>query len=382
MPYQRATLTQLQNQAAQDINSNLTGADALLRFNNVGVLGKVLAGMVHMLYGYVDWTAKQSNPATAEDEFLAGWAALKNVTRKATTQASGAATFAATGSQTISAGSVVTRSDGYKFTVRADAAGAGGSVTVSLQAQADPDGLLGAGGNGVAGITYTLANAVSGITSTSSSSTAFTGGADIETEDDFRARMLLAYQDPPQGGDQEDYVEWALDVSGVTRAWCVPNFMGSGTVGVYVMFDDANSAYDGFPQGTNGVSADDLGPGGTPRDTVATGDQLTVADAIWAKQPVTALVYAMAPTAAAQNFVISGLASASTATKTAVNEALANVLLEYGSVGAGETTVNLSEVEVAVAAVANSSGFVITSPTGDIVVPAGAIPTLGTVTFP
>jgi len=383
MPYTRPTLTQLQNQAAQDINANLPGADALLRFTNIGVVATIQAGMWHMLYGYVDWIALQSNPATATQEFLAAWASLKNVFRKPVSQAGGSITFAATGTQTIVAGSVINRGDGYAFAVNADATASAGSVTVLATAVPDPNGQVGAIGNGGAGTSYTLASGVAGVTSTSSSSTAFTGGADIELDASLRARMLLAYQNPPHGGSKADYIEWALAVDGVTRAWCVPNFLGSGTVGVYVMFDNAEALHGGFPQGTNGVSADDEGPGGTPRDVVATGDQLTVANAIIASgQPVTALVYVLGPVAAPQNFVISGLSSADVSTQAAISAAIDAVFLEYGQVSGGESTVNLSDIEVAIAAVPNTSGFVITSPVGDIVTAGGTIPTLGTITYP
>ncbi|MGE0109370.1 MAG: baseplate J/gp47 family protein [Bdellovibrionales bacterium] len=95
-----------------------------------------------------------------------------------------------------------------------------------------------------------------------------TGGADTETDDALFSRMLLAYQETAHGGAKNDYKRWALAVAGVTRAWDNPNGFGIGTVVVYVMFDDANADYDGFPQGTDGVAANE------PRGIAATGDQL------------------------------------------------------------------------------------------------------------
>ncbi|MDE9504695.1 baseplate J/gp47 family protein, partial [Xenorhabdus bovienii] len=80
-----------------------------------------------------------------------------------------------------------------------------------------------------------------------------TGGANIESEADFRSRMLLAYQGSPQGGSDDDYKQWALAVPGVTRAWVKPRAAGAGTVGVYFMCD--NNGQDGFPIGTDGVSS-------------------------------------------------------------------------------------------------------------------------------
>lgn len=81
---------------------------------------------------------------------------------------------------------------------------------------------------------------------------AATGGADIETEEDFRSRGLLAWQNPPQGGSDADYKKWALEVSGVTRAWVKRRLNGAGTVGVYIMCDRNDNG--GFPVGTDGIS--------------------------------------------------------------------------------------------------------------------------------
>jgi len=70
----------------------------------------------------------------------------------------------------------------------------------------------------------------------------------------FVARYIDLYRQPPQGGDLFDYIEWALEVPGVTRAWCNPLGMGTGTVVVYPCSMSSESAFSGVPQGTNGVA--------------------------------------------------------------------------------------------------------------------------------
>jgi uncharacterized phage protein gp47/JayE len=111
---------------------------------------------------------------------------------------------------------------------------------------------------------------------------------------------------------------------------------------------------------------------------VATGDQLTVANAIIALQPVTALVYACAPINNAINFTISGTTSWNTTTRNAVSAAISGVFLTNGAPGG---TINLSDIESAIGAVSGTQGFVITTPTGNITNTAGQLPTLGAVTF-
>lgn len=372
MPFDRPTLTDLRGQVAQDIASALPGADALLRFANLKITGDAQAGLAHLQYGYIDWIAKQSNPFTATGEYLEAWAAVKDVYRKPAAQATGAVTFSGTNGKLIPAGTQLVRGDGVTFTTTADATVSSGSAVVQAKADADPTGLTGAFGNTDAGSTMTLGAAIDGVQSNGTVTTAFTGGADVETDDDLRARMLEAYQNPPQGGAQSDYVTWALEVSGVTRAWCTPNGYGAGTVVVYIMLDVSEAAHNGFPQGTDGVATNET------RATAATGDQLTVANYIYSIRPATALVYVVAPIANTINFTISGLSTASQTTKDAISSAISSVFLRLGEPGG---TIDLSDIESEIAAISGTEGFVITSPSANITNTAGQLPILGTITY-
>lgn len=373
MPFERPTLTELRTQVAQDIATNLPGADALLRTSNLRVTGDALAGLAHLHYGYLDWIASQSVPFTATGEFLEAWAGLIGIVRKGATQASGSVAFTncVTGS-VIPAGSSLIRGDGVTYTTGADATVDGsGNVTVTATADADPTGLTGAFGNCDIGTAMTLGSSIEGIQSTGAASVAFTGGADAEDDDSLRNRMLARYQQVPQGGCAADYVTWAKEVPGVTRAWVTPLGQGAGTVVVYVMLDDAQAAHNGFPQGTDGVATNDVG-------VHATGDQLTVADYIYPLQPATAHVYVVSPIASPINFTITGLTSDTLATRAALEAAIADVFRREGSPGG---TVYLSHIESAISAVQGIDHFVITTPAGNITSATGYIPTLGTVTY-
>lgn len=375
MPFSRPTLTQLRTQVAQDIASAVPGSDPLLQFSNLNVMGSVQAALAYLHYGYLDWIAQQSVPFTASGEYLEAWAALKGITREPATQATGSITFTGTNGTVLSAGAIVVRGDGTQYLTTSSGTVASGAVTVTAQAVADPSGLTGAFGNCAASTVLTLGTSVAGINSTGAAATAFTGGADLEQDTPLRARMLLAYQNPAHGGDSADYVNWALEVPGVTRAWCVPHGYGAGTVLVFVMLDGSESAYGGFPQGTNGCA------GAETRDTTATGDQLAVANFIFPLQPVTALVYVLAPSQNTVNFSIGGTTGWSSGTKAAVSAAIQSVLTQYGTLAAGSTTVALNLIETAISAVAGTAGFVITSPTSNISSAAGYLPVLGTITW-
>lgn len=387
MPYQRPTLTDLRAQVAADIAAGLPGADALLRFSNLNVLGTAQAGLGYLHYGYLDWIALQSNPYTATGEYLEAWAALKNILREPAAAATGMVTFTGVVGTVLPNGTLLARGDGYSYqTTTAGTVTSAGTVTVPTQAVLPPIDPVnnptgdGATGNMAAGTVITLASAVTGIQSGGTAASAFTGGADVEIDAALRTRMLQAYQNVPSGGAVGDYVRWALAVPGVTRAWCAPNGFGNGTVVVYIMLDEAEASNNGFPVGDNGVSQYDKGSGGMPRGVVATGDQLTIANGIINLQPVTALVYAVAPVASIINFAITGLGTPSAATQTAIAVAIASVFYAQGTPIVG-TSVELSAIESAIAAITGTAGFVITSPAGNIANITGELPVLGTVTY-
>ncbi|MFM0220019.1 baseplate J/gp47 family protein [Paraburkholderia caledonica] len=160
-----------------------------------------------------------------------------------------------------------------------------------------------------------------------------------------------------QGGDVEDDVQWAEDVAGVTREWCAEWIRRQHGRLVHHV-GQRRAAHNGFPQGTDGVSRNDKGPDGTPRGTVATGDELVVAHSIVTKQPVTALVYYCAPIANNLTITLSGLTAATTATRAAIAAAIADVLFRNGDPRAG--TINRDDISAAIRSVASTSGCLIT----------------------
>lgn len=379
MPFTRPTLTALRAQAMQDITaSDLPGADGLLRRSVLRVLGWVQAGLAHLHYGFLDWISRQSVPYTATDEFLEGWAALKGVLRKPATKATGLVVFStATDPITVPAGTPVFRSDQVAYVVTAPAISGSGSVTVPIAAVD-----VGSGGTFASHTDFTLGNAINGVTSAASDSTAVTEGTDVETDAELRTRMLLAYAAPPQGGDVADYVEWALAVPGVTRAWVTQGSVGSGALTVLTMFDAPGT--DGVPTGTPGVAT------GETRDTAATGDLLTVADAIFPKRPVTALVYSAAPTLEPTNFDIA-LADVSKETDdnlakitAALNDMFLRIAVPLNAIdplsGSVSAVIKPSVYYEVIASVPDLGEFQVFSPAGQIE-PGGGLLSLGTVAW-
>ncbi|TPG62546.1 baseplate J/gp47 family protein [Ewingella americana] len=380
MPYNRPTLSELRARNIAAIESELKGVGTPLRFSNLNILGSADAGLAYLHYGYLDWIAKQSVPWSATDENLAGWAALKSVTQKAANAGTNNGTiFTGISGKTVPAGTVLNRGDGYQYTVSTDvaitSAGSGtGSITAVLPDPNDDPTGGGAAGNTPAGTQLTLDTSISGIDSTVIIGTSITNGADIESEDAFRTRMLLAYQNTPQGGNDEDYESWALAVSGVTRAWTVRRLMGAGSVGVYIMIDGNDTSNHGFPVGADGISRLDNWSAAK-----ATGDQGRVADAIYPQQPVTSLVCVCSPIQRVINFTINGISSVGSSVTAAIAAAIDGVLFESGNPQGA--TILLSDLLIAISNVSGTSGFILTSPSVNITTATGELPVRGTVTY-
>lgn len=366
----------------QDISGTGTGLDGFLQFAVIKVLAWVQAAFAYLHYGYLDYIAKQAVPWTATDEYAAGWGALIGVTQEDATAASGNIQFPGTVGVAVPNLTVIVRSDGATFTSTAEATvAATGYISIPVTAN-----VAGAAGNSDTGTSFRLQTPIAGIVGNSGVALApgLKGGADQEAFDHFKSRYLQEYAAPPQGGSRNDYIEWASAVSGVTRAWVKPGGMGAGTVVVYTMFDETEAADGGFPQGTNGVATNE------PRDVAATGDQLTVANALFSEQPVEALVYSCAPINSPVPFSITGLGANNTAAmQAAIQAALSAMFTSIAQVGGtinpanGDAwpAIDPSSWYSALNAIPGLTSYAVPTPSAPITPGTGELFTLGACTF-
>jgi uncharacterized phage protein gp47/JayE len=248
MPWNTPTLTQTRQQNRDYVTGQL-GAP-LVPNSNARILADGNAALASLNFQYLGWLAKQLLPDTAEDAFLDRFGAIWLLNadgtrgRKAATYASGSVTLTGlqgsdfpVGSQLVGFGSPVF---GYETTQ--DCEIGAGATACTIRAT-----VAGAGGNLDPGDTLAVATAAPGVNAAATVVT-LTGGTDPETDAALLARILQRIQQPPMGGDQQDYVAWTLEVAGVTRAWCYPQEMGIGTVTVRFMCDVLEAAFQGFPQ--------------------------------------------------------------------------------------------------------------------------------------
>jgi uncharacterized phage protein gp47/JayE len=388
MPYGRPTLTQLKNEAIQDINAAQITAPAgttifgLLQKAVLRIFAIVQAGFAFQHYDFIDWISLMAVPFTSLGEYLAGWGRLKGVTQEdATFASSPAVTFTVTGTPSFPVGTLINRGgDSFPYETTGSATIVGTVATVPIIALT-----AGAAGNCDVGTAMALASPIANVQSVGVVGTQVSGGADQEDPSNFRTRVLDAFSAPPQGGDMADYVNWALAVPGVTRAWVAPNLAGAGSVTVFTMLDEAEEAYNGFPQGSNGTATNE-----TRGTGAATGDQLNVANYIFPLRPVTALVYSNAPTASPVNFTITDLgANNTTAMQAQIVAALADMFVRLANVGgsvnpatgAAWPAIEPSDWYGALEAIPGLTTFNVTVPAAAITAGRGAQFNVGTKTY-
>lgn len=234
MPFLRATLAELIERIEAETSARL-GLGPLLPRSVLQVLSRVLAGASHQLHGHLAYIARQVNPLTAESEELDSWATLMGVPRKAATFAQGEITVTATAAATIPAGTEYQSVDGTLFTVDTETVySTPGPLAVAVTAAES-----GVSGNVDTGSLLQILSPIAGIPSTGIvASPGIAGGTDTETDVALRLRVQEAFQNPPDGSSASQYEQWALEVSGVTRAFALPLNSGVGTVDVTFVLDD------------------------------------------------------------------------------------------------------------------------------------------------
>jgi uncharacterized phage protein gp47/JayE len=349
MAYQRPELMDLRDAAYAAIEA-IPGADARLRFAVLNALAVMTAGAADGLYGYQEWIARQILPDTAEKEFLNRHASLHLPGgRKKATGAVGSVSHPGVDGTTVPAGTVYIRSDGVQYASQADATVVAGVASVTVKAASS-----GVATNALLGQSLTLVTPVPGMQSTATVGVnGLTSGTDDEGDDELRARLLQRLQQPPDGGSATDYVQWALSVPGVTRAWVYPLELGANTVVVRFVRD-----------------------GDTPIIPDAT-EVAAVQAYIDSVRPVTVEFTAVAPVSLPVNFQIQ-LTPNTVAVRAAVEAELRD-LIEREALPGG--TLLLSHINEAISIAAGETDHVLVSPVTNVAAPAGQLPMFGSIAW-
>jgi uncharacterized phage protein gp47/JayE len=349
MAWLRPLLETLINRNQADIETSLPGADARTRRTNLNIIAKMVSATAHGLYGYLEYIAKQILPDTADSDYLDRHASLwLKEARKPAAFAVGQVILTGANGVVIQAGTILNRADGFEFGILSDA------IIVNGTATAHPVAVLaGAAGNTPANTVLNLSSPIAGITNVVVAAGGISFGADVESDVSLRIRILARIQQPPHGGADYDYVAWALQVPGVTRAWIYPNELGLGTVTLRFLRD-----LDAIP--------------------IPDANEVAIVQSYVERLcPVTAKLTVVAPVAVPLDFTIHAVPN-SLAVKAAIEAELRD-LIQREAIPGG--TIFLSHTREAISIAAGENNYTMAAPTTDIVLTTGQISSFGTITW-
>ena len=347
MPFNRPDLTELIQRTSADVVSRLDFDE--LRRSDALVIARVQAAVEHGLYGFIEWVARQISPFTCDGyELIHHHAALRDIQRLPAAAATGSATLTGMVGAVIPAGTLLQRIDGVQYQSQLEVTFTTTNVVVQLQAM-----VAGLAGSAIAATPLALVSPLSGVQSAAVVGVGgLVGGADLESVDSLRSRVIADWQQPAHGGADFDYIEWAKAVAGVTRVWVRPLLLGVGTVVVLFVRDgDASLIPDA-------------------------GEVAAVQAAIDAVSPVTAAVTVLAPIAKPIQYTIA--ISATLAVKAAIEAELRDLHAREAEPGGA---LLISHIREAISSAEGEVDHLLVSPTANVLCNATEIATFGGITW-
>ena len=181
-------------------------------------------------------------PQTSYGEYLEWLGECKGVFKNQPTNSVGMVTFNGAQGTIITKGTIVTtiatdEKQSIEFELL-ETKTIGANETVDIKAECRIAGTIGNVSNNTITV---LLGSISGVKSVSNKED-FRGGTDIEDEEHFRERVLVAEQEDKLSGASSDYIRWAKEVDGVGYAYVVPEWNGAGTVKVLILDKNRKAA--------------------------------------------------------------------------------------------------------------------------------------------
>lgn len=254
LPIQQETVSSIRNRIDADVNAGLSPTDPEYIDTVEGGfywdLTQVVLLEIGRLYDLIATEAIAATfPAFAWGDYLDEHGALVGLERKDATGASGFVTFDAGAvvsvAVSIPTGTLVgttAAADEDPITFRVTAGGSIGigTQTVTLPVEAEE---ADAASNVTANQIDTLLSPIGGVSAVYNA-LALTGGADAESDEVYRSRILLEWRGASGAGNVGDYRRWSLSYPGVGFVTVEPIAFGAGTVSV-VVTDQDNRPFSG-----------------------------------------------------------------------------------------------------------------------------------------
>lgn len=227
-PYDDITPESIKSKMLQDLT--VKGAKVETREGSyANTLVSVAAYQLYKMYQQFPGLLSMVFPDENSGDYIDKNAAQVGMLRAAGKKATVAVTFTGTDGIYIPAGTSLYASEtGLQYLTTEDAAITDGTATVQAEAAE-----IGTDYNLPAGYITSMYVNVAGVLSVRNNEAA-TGGVNEESDADFYARYRLRRTLPITSGNKNHYITWALEVSGVAYANCIPLWNGNGTVKVVI----------------------------------------------------------------------------------------------------------------------------------------------------
>lgn len=231
----------LRDRMLDSMASNLDRSEGSLAFSLI----MPFAIELDRLYDQLDIALALGFVQSTSGGFLDARAEEHGLLRRPAQKAVGEVTFTGTNGTIVPAGTSVSTvgsagSPAVTFVTTESGTIASGVFTADIEAVE-----AGFDGNVPVGAITQLVGFVSGVTSLSNA-VETAGGADEETDDLFRERIIEVVAGATGAGTADDYEQWALEVPGVGSAVATPLASGPGTVTVTILDADGDPASAGL----------------------------------------------------------------------------------------------------------------------------------------
>ncbi len=232
------TTKEINARIISDIESKINQSTPLMfkAFNRV--IAIALAGVFTILYKYGQWALKQIFTITQDDDSLELKGDQYDIPRKTATSAILTVDFTGDNGTLIPSGQQFRgNSNGLLYSVDEPVEIAAGTVSGDLNCLTS-----GSDGNLINGSVLTILKPISGLDNQATVTAAVIEAEDAEDKEVYRARIQDREKLPPQGGSLVDYLAWAKEVPGITRAFAWGHrenpSIAPGYVHVYPLSDD------------------------------------------------------------------------------------------------------------------------------------------------
>lgn len=215
--FYRPNLSEIIERVALDISSRTRPNGEVEQGSVEFTFAQAIAGCSHLLHAHLDHIANQILPITASGADLEKHASfwLKSG-RKSAVKAVGMIEVQGKAGVIIPSGTFFQRADGTRYLATAETECTGDKQNIQVECEQE-----GQGGNAKADDVLNIQSPIFGVQS-QAKVVNISGGADLESDEDLRLRILNRIQQPPHGGSKNDYVQWGLEVEGVSKVFVLP----------------------------------------------------------------------------------------------------------------------------------------------------------------